>query len=286
MLYVDKHRPHSFDKFIINKEIASNLKKLVANGDCPHILFYGPSGAGKKTCVMSLLREMYGSGVEKLKVENKPWKIDRPDRKMEIELTTVSSNFHVEMNPSDVGNQDRFIVQEIIKDMARNRPLDVQGQKGFKVLVLNEVDKLTKDAQHSLRRTMEKYSGACRLVMCCNNISKVLDAVKSRCLNVRIGAPTVPQICDVIQHVADKEHIQVPPAFGARIAENSERNLRRALLSLEACKVQQYPFQEGQAVEAMDWEMYVTEIANDILGEQNPKRLFLVRGKLYELLID
>ena len=44
-----------------------------------------------------------------------------------------------------------------------------------------------------------------------------------------------------------------------------------ALLALEACKVQQYPFQEGQAVEAMDWEMYISEIANDILGEQNPK---------------
>jgi len=114
-------------------------------------------------------------------------------------MTTVSSNFHVEMNPSDVGNNDRYVVQEIIKvnlivddrsrvlrlralhrglwlhlqDMARSRPIDTTGQKGFKVLVLDEVDRISKEAQHSLRRTMEKYSAACRLVLCCNNVSKV-----------------------------------------------------------------------------------------------------------------
>lgn len=55
----------------------------------------------------SLLREFYGSGVTKVKIETKPWKIDLPSRKLEIELMTLSSNYHVEMNPSDVGNNDR-----------------------------------------------------------------------------------------------------------------------------------------------------------------------------------
>lgn len=53
-------------------------------------------------------------------------------RKIELELTTVSSNHHVELNPSDAGFQDRYVVQEIIKEMARNRPLDVSGNRGFK----------------------------------------------------------------------------------------------------------------------------------------------------------
>ena len=57
--------------------------------------------------------------------------------------------------------------------MAKSRPLDLKGNKGFKVLLLNEVDKLSKEAQHSLRRTMEKYSSACRLVLSCSNVSKV-----------------------------------------------------------------------------------------------------------------
>ena len=56
-----------------------------------------------------------------------------PSRNLEVELTTISSNYHVEMNPSDVGNNDRYVVQEIIKEMAKTRPLDINGNKGCKV---------------------------------------------------------------------------------------------------------------------------------------------------------
>ena len=61
----------------------------------------------------------------------------------------------------------------ILQDMAKSRPINMKGQKGFKMLVLNETDRLSAQAQHSLRRTMEKYSATCRLVLCCNNVSKV-----------------------------------------------------------------------------------------------------------------
>ena len=57
--------------------------------------------------------------------------------------------------------------------MAKSRPINLKEQKGFKMLVLNETDRLSASAQHSLRRTMEKYSASCRLVLCCNNVSKV-----------------------------------------------------------------------------------------------------------------
>ncbi|MCO5576695.1 hypothetical protein L7F22_030510 [Adiantum nelumboides] len=154
------------------------------------------------------------------------------------------------------------------------------------VLVLNEVDRLSKEAQHSLRRTMEKYSSACRLILCCNSASKVIEAVRSRCLNIRISGPSKEDIVKVLQHVAKKEGLQLPVAFAARIALSSNRNLRRAILSLEACKVHQYPFTEDQPVQSTDWEQYVVEIASDIVNEQSPKRLFLVRGKLYELLVN
>mmetsp|Transcript_1360 Transcript_1360/g.2165 ORF Transcript_1360/g.2165 Transcript_1360/m.2165 type:complete len:355 (+) Transcript_1360:108-1172(+) len=286
MLWVDKYRPTSFDKYIVHRDIAENLQKLVASGDFPHTLLYGPPGAGKKTLVMALLREVFGPGVEKVKVESRPWVIQLPSRKLEVELTTVASNYHVEMNPNDVGNNDKYVVQEIIKEMARNRPVDVQGTKGIKVLVLNEVDRLSRDAQQALRRTMEKYSHACRLIMVASNVSKVMDPIRSRCMCVRVPSPSDLQVMEVLKTVAQKESINLPDSLATAIALHSNRNLRRALLSFEVCRVQQYPFVDGQKVAPADWEAYITEIAADMLREQTPKQLYLVRGKLYELLAN
>ncbi|KAL3533305.1 hypothetical protein ACH5RR_006826 [Cinchona calisaya] len=286
MLWVDKYRPKTLDKVLIHDDVAQNLKKLVTEQDCPHLLFYGPPGSGKKTLIMALLRQMFGPSADKVKVENKTWKVDAGTRTIDIELTTLLSTHHVEMNPADAGFQDRYVVQEIIKEMAKNRPLDTKGKKSFKVLVLNEVDKLSREAQHSLRRTMEKYSSSCRLILCCNSSSKVTEAVRSRCLNVRISAPTENEIVRVLEFIGKKEGLQLPPGFAARIAEKANRSLRRAILLFETCRVQQYPFTHNQAIPPMDWEEYVSEIASDIMKEQSPKRLFQVRGKLYELLTN
>lgn len=284
MLWVDKYRPRVLDKITVHEEIAQNLKKLVSEQDCPHLLFYGPSGSGKKTLIMALLKEMFGASAEKVKLEQKTWKIDAGTRTIELELAMLASTHHVELNPSDAGFQDRYIVQEIIKEIAKNRPIDSKGKKGFKVLVLNEVDKLSKEAQHSLRRTMEKYSASCRLILCCNSSSRVTEAVRSRCLNVRVNAPSDEQIIKVLEFIAKKESLQLPPGFVARIANQSNRSLRRAILAFETCRVQQYPFTVSQPIPPMDWELYVSEISSDIMKEQSPKRLFQVRGKIYELL--
>lgn len=285
MLWVDKYRPHALDKFVLHSDIAANLKKLAASGDFPHTLFYGPPGAGKKTLIMAVLREVYGPGAEKIKVETRPWTIELPSRKLEVELTVISSNYHVELNPSDVGSQDRYVVQEVIKELAKNRPLDVAGNKGFKVLLLNEVDKLSREAQQSLRRTMEKYSAGCRLIMVANNISRVMEPVRSRCLCVRVPAPSHMAVQDQLALVAKKEGFSIPGDLGARVAVASARNLRRALLMLEVAYVQHgSPLPEDTKVNPPDWEMYIAEIAHDMVSEQTPKRLLQVRGKLYELL--
>jgi len=280
-LWVDKHRPTSLAKLDYHKDQAQYLQKLVSSGDFPHLLVYGPSGAGKKTRIMCLLRELYGSGVEKLRIEHQNF-TTASNKKLEI--STVASNYHIEVNPSDVGIQDRIVIQEVLKNVAQNMQLDSASQKDFKVVVLTEVDNLSKDAQHALRRTMEKYSTTCRLVLCCNSTSKVIPAIRSRCLGIRIAAPTNEEIRDIIMTTIKREGLSIPPELAMKISKKSGRNLRRALLMCEACRVQKYPFSADQDVAEPDWELFLRETANMIVQEQSPKRLLEIRGRIYELL--
>merc|ERR1712179_455358 len=156
--------------------------------------------------VMCLLREMYGAGVERLRIEHENFLT--PSKK-KIEITTVASNYHIEVNPSDVGIYDRVVIQELIKTVASSQQLDSTGQREFKVIVITEVDGLTKDAQHALRRTMEKYASTCRVILCANSTSKVIPAILSRCLGVRVAAPSVDQIVAILQNVCKKEGLTI-----------------------------------------------------------------------------
>ena len=94
--------------------------------------------------------------------------------KKKIEILTVSSNHHCEINPSDVGVQDRVVVMTLIKEIAGSQTLEANKGKAFKVVLMTEVDMMTKDAQQALRRTMEKYQANCRIILFCNNPCKVL----------------------------------------------------------------------------------------------------------------
>lgn len=96
MLWVDKHRPKTLDKLSYHSSITTKLQHLGSSGDLPHLLIYGPSGAGKKTRVVALLKEIYGSGVEKLKIDLRQFQT--PSGK-KVECNVVSSNWHMELTP-------------------------------------------------------------------------------------------------------------------------------------------------------------------------------------------
>nr|CAX70206.1 Replication factor C 38kD subunit [Schistosoma japonicum] len=280
-LWVDKYTPTSLGKLNYHKKQAKNLKKLIESSDFPHLLVYGPSGAGKRTRIMCILRELYGSGVDKLRMEHHTF--TNPSNK-KVNLSTVSSNFHLEVNPSDVGIYDRIVIQELIKSMASTAQLDSGQQKDFKVVVLHEADHLTRDAQHALRRTMEKYISTCRLILSAESTSKIISATRSRCLPIRVSAPSTDEIVEILKNTARREGHTMPTELAKRIAIASERNLRRALLYAEVARWQHSPMLPDQSVQLPDWQAFLCETASAILAEQSPKKILEVRNRLYELL--
>src|ERR1700735_3602894 len=109
------------------------------------------------------------------------------------------------------------------------------------VVVINEADNLTREAQSALRRTMEKYSPNLRLILVANSSTKILAPIRSRCLLVRVAAPHLDDMVSVLQNVANKENLErVAPGVLEKIAGESKRNLRRALLMLEAVYAQKF----------------------------------------------
>lgn len=283
VLWVDKYRPNKLGKLELHKSISGRLEKMVQSGDFPHLLFYGPSGAGKKTRVMATLGALYGPQALKTKVTNKSFKI----KSRTIEISTLSSSYHIELNPSDAGLHDRFVVSEVIKEIAQTQAVN-QGAKDkpFKVVVLNDVDRLTKAAQHALRRTMEKYMSTCRIIMCCESTCHVIGPLRSRCLALRIAAPTHDEIVNILSQIAKKEKVGETPKLLKEIAVASDRNLRRAILILEACVAESNPLKEGQTIRLADWQRFVDDLGRAIIEEQSPNRLLQARGKIYELLCN
>lgn len=207
------------------------------SGDFPHLLVYGPSGAGKKTRIVATLRELYGPGVEKIKVDSRVFQTTS-NRKLEFNI--VASVYHLEITPSDVGNFDRVVIQDLLKEVAQTQQVDQLARQRFKVVVINEADHLTRDAQAALRRTMEKYSPNLRLILLASNTANIIAPIRSRTLLIRVAAPTESDICKVLETVGYSESWPEVAELNRKIARESGRNLRRALLMFETVHAQKY----------------------------------------------
>lgn len=272
---------------------------------------YGPSGAGKKTRIIATLKELFGPGVERIKIDAR---VFQTSSNRKLEFNVVTSIYHLEITPSDVGTYDRVVVQELLKEVAQTQQVDLQAKQRFKVVVINEADHLTRDAQAALRRTMEKYSPNLRLILLANSTANIISPIRSRTLLVRVAAPTEKEIVTVLNDAAEKQRWDLHTGLNMRIAKESGRNLRRALLMFEAIYAQKYSLilprdsysfflfffffesltsilmkcsqevTDRTPIPPPDWEALIEVIANEIIEERSPQRIMHVRARLYDLL--
>ncbi|KDN49860.1 LOW QUALITY PROTEIN: hypothetical protein RSAG8_01925, partial [Rhizoctonia solani AG-8 WAC10335] len=239
-LWVDKYRPRTLDDLNYHSDLSKRLRSL---GQEIFLTCHGPSGAGKKTRIGCTLRELFGPGVEKLKLDQR---VFLTPSKRKLDLNVVQSNYHIEITPSDVGMYDRVVISEILKEIAQTQQVDLNAKQRFKVVVINEADSLTRDAQAALRRTMERYMTNLRIIMCANGTSKLIAPIKSRCLLVRVAAPSEPEMELALRAVAKRERLEG-----------------------ELAKSDLGPGGYEDAV---------------VIQEQSPQRVMDIRAKVYELL--
>ncbi|CAO1639414.1 unnamed protein product [Sympodiomycopsis kandeliae] len=282
MLLVDKYRPKSLSDLHYHNELSDRLRGLADSDDLPHLLFYGPSGAGKKTRIHALIKELFGPGAHKLKIDQRVF-LNPSKRKIDVNI--VSSSYHQEITPSDAGGYDRLVIQDVLKEIAQTQQVDLNAKHRFKVVVINEADSLSRDAQSALRRTMEKYMGNLRLILCATSTSKIIAPIRSRCLLIRVPAPDQEQMTEVLNYVAKKEKFHLPDNVAQQIYQDSDGNLRKAVLVLEALRIQSPDLSGPVSIAKPDWELFTQKMCDGFLSQQTPKKLLDTRNCLYELLV-
>ena len=203
--WVEKYRPRLLDDVVNQEGIIKRLKQFVKDKSMPHIIFAGPAGTGKTTSALAMVRELYGN-------------------KKAINIT------YLELNASDARGID--VIRTYIKDFARAKP---PSDIFFKILILDEADNMTAPAQQALRRTMEKYTRNCRMILICNYSNKIIPPIQSRCVVFRFSSLRNEDIKNRVKFVANKEAISVSPDGLNALVDVSKGDCRRAINYLQSC---------------------------------------------------
>ena len=203
--WVEKYRPRRLDDVVNQKGIIKRLKQFIKDESMPHLIFAGPAGTGKTTSALAMVRELYG-------------------RKMAVNTTFL------ELNASDARGID--VIRTYIKDFAKAKP---PADISFKILILDEADNMTAPAQQALRRTMEKYTKNCRMILICNYSNKIIPPIQSRCVVFRFSLLSNEDIKERVKFVADQEKINVSSDGLNALVEVSKGDCRRAINYLQSC---------------------------------------------------
>ncbi|ORX35260.1 putative DNA replication factor [Kockovaella imperatae] len=214
--WVEKYRPKTIDDVSSQEHTVAVLRKALASTNLPHMLFYGPPGTGKTSTILALSRQLFGPDLFRSRV--------------------------LELNASD--ERGISVVREKIKTFARETPRHVGVSSDgktypcppYKLIILDEADSMTQDAQSALRRIMETYSRITRFCLVCNYVTRIIEPLASRCSKFRFRPLDSTSSQSRIEMIANAEGVNVDSGVLELILQLADGDLRKAITYLQTAQ--------------------------------------------------
>jgi replication factor C subunit 2/4 len=207
---VEKYRPKTIDEVTAQEHTVAVLKKTLMSNNLPHMLFYGPPGTGKTSTILALARQLFGPELMKTRV--------------------------LELNASD--ERGITVVREKIKNFAKlavTNPKEGFPCPPFKIIILDEADSMTQDAQSALRRIMEQYSRITRFCLVCNYVTRIIEPLASRCSKFRFRSLDTSSTKARLEMIANTEAVTFEDdEVLDTLIGTSDGDLRRAITYLQS----------------------------------------------------
>lgn len=203
--WTEKYRPSRLNEVIGQKAIVNRLKAFIKEKSFPSMIFSGPAGVGKTTSAMAMAKELYGESLNQA---------------------------FLELNASDTRGID--VIRGKVKEFAKT--LSLSGGL-VKIIFLDEADALTSEAQHALRRTMEKYSATTRFILSANYASKIIEPIQSRCVVLRFKPLKEEEMREYIERIASGESLKIDKKAEEALIYVSEGDLRKITNTLQGAAI-------------------------------------------------